>query len=163
MKQDKSNFWEIKVNEISNNQTGTSLKQSRHLVNKIKRGQKRFLNICVLSAMWTKIMSISNVELQRFLQTFSVHDTWASLQSDWLSLFSPIFYARINCPYLLSCICFYLPTRRTRALHNEKVPTLLHKHDCISLTLTIANSLDGSDFFDRSLSKTVISFSIIRP
>ena len=71
--------------------------------------------------------------------------------------------SRINCPYLLSCICLDVPVRRprhTKALKTKKSRLSLQKNDFMPRTLTSVDSMNSVDFFDRSLTKDVISLNL---
>ena len=82
-----------------------------------------------------------------------------------LVLFHKILHSKVNCPYLLSTICLYVPERRTRHTSvftcRKKCRLIIRKNDFMPRTTSLVNSLSRLDFFDCCLTKCSISTSVL--
>ena len=133
---------------------------AQYLINKVERVQKRFLkHLCFIGKV--DYHTKTYTELCEHFR-FTTLDHRRKVNDS--VVFHQILHGRINCPYLLSCICLDVPVRRTRhtkAFTTKKKSRLsLRKHDFMPKTLTSVNSMNSVDFFDRSLTKAVLSLNL---
>ncbi len=134
---------------------------AKYLIDKVERVQQRFVkHLCFVSQT-----PFSSQEYPSLCKHFKLTTLVHRRRVTDLFLFHKIIHAKVNCPYLLSSIYFNLPIRRTR--HSgvlsilKKCRLQIRKFDFFPRTVELVNSCPQLDFFDRSLSKSTISDSLI--
>ena len=130
------------------------------LLYEVERVQQRFIKyLCFASNICSDSVEYSSL-CNHFQLTTLVHRRRVTD----LVIFHKIMHGKVNCPYLLSSIYFNLPLRRTRhsgVLSVRKCRLLIRKCDFFPRTVEFVNSCSQLDLFDRSLSKSAISDSIL--
>ena len=130
---------------------------SKYLIQKVERVQRKFIKFMCFQ---TKQLYDSNDYIilcdQFHLTTLEHRRTVRDL-----TVFYKILHSKLDCPQLVSALHLNIPARRTR--HTKTFTTVrksrlvIRKNDFMPRTISVANSVEKLDFFDRRLSKSCIS------
>ena len=83
---------------------------AKYLIDKVERVQKRFIkHLCFINCI-----PFENERYASLCDHFQLTTLAQRRKITDLTLFHKILHGKVNCPYLLSCICFNLPRKRTR-------------------------------------------------
>ena len=133
---------------------------SKCWINKLERVQRKFVkHLCFLSGT-----DYCASRYEQLCCHFQLRPLEQRRKISDLVLFHKILHGKVNCSYLLSCIYFNLPSRRTRhstVLSAKKNARLqLRKHDFFPRTIAWVNTIAELDIFDLKATKSDISCAL---
>ena len=130
---------------------------AKYLIDKVERVQKRFIkHLCFINCI-----PFENERYASLCDHFQLTTLAQRRKITDLTLFHKILHGKVNCPYLLSCISFNLPRKRTRhtdvfTIPKRKSRLKVRNVDFFPRTTKIINSTPEVDFCDCALSKKCI-------